>query len=630
MRHHKPSKHKGLAFERPERPHRPKSAQELIFTPRNLKSDSPWIESPLQISQAAGFPEYLRRMRSPNAQTKAQETQDANKKNRILQAASEKADYRNRLKILNERTKRIAGNTQNYFEATVSWRIRVGGIKGPENILLPAFDALGMPYIPSSTLRGVARSQAIREEMNSNDLDWDTANQRVSQYFGDLKTKKCDQMGKIIFLDAYPVADDQNPGCGLTPDIVTNIWQHNGNDWNYKPNPNSFLSLKKTRFIIGVKASSSLKLSSLDDREVLNKVLSWLKKGLTRGAGAQINSGYGAFEIKGETSTLTPFLELDFELRGQLIHENHYYDTWDNINQDKPLARSEVRPIAFKSMLRYWFRTFARGQLDHDSIQVLESELFGGITPPNHGLLRVRISDSKIFEPETNRNQRSQQKSNPPEANARLNLFFSTENTRHDRQQLQTFFKTLAWLMFHLGGVGQGARRPYHLRSSTPLWRGSTLYSIPKDDFWNLPSDITAFQEIFQCNIRLFSNLLASLWGTQTRLRTLDCDTKDFQEAIDDNSTIIVCSGKRKHGKPYSLSILHDQKLKIRDSHNELSYNSRLCGSGGNPSPVWISVPNESLQVVTVFGASRQPRSRFIEMLQANTTPDNFKIIWPF
>jgi CRISPR-associated protein Cmr6 len=112
---------------------------------------SPWLDHPLHgernspnLDPTASFVEYLRWMRSPDSDCK-----DPTKV-QLLQMAEERANYRDRLIQLTDRTKQIAGEG-NFFQVKCSWRIRVGGHRGPESILLPAFDALGMPYIPSRT-----------------------------------------------------------------------------------------------------------------------------------------------------------------------------------------------------------------------------------------------------------------------------------------------------------------------------------------------------------------------------------------------------------------------------------------------------------------------------------------------
>jgi CRISPR-associated protein Cmr6 len=101
----------------------------------NNGTPSPWLgETPVP-DASASFVEYLRWMRPAESEYK-----NATKV-QILQMATDGAKYQQRLKVLNQRTKAIAGD-QNWLVAQTAWRMRVGGHKGPENILLPAFDAL--------------------------------------------------------------------------------------------------------------------------------------------------------------------------------------------------------------------------------------------------------------------------------------------------------------------------------------------------------------------------------------------------------------------------------------------------------------------------------------------------------
>ncbi|MFM6862473.1 MAG: RAMP superfamily CRISPR-associated protein, partial [Dolichospermum sp.] len=138
------------------------------------------------------------------------------------------------------------------FKVQCPWRIRVGGHRGPESILLPAFDALGIPYIPSSTLRGVARTQAIQEIMAKHNIEWQEAEKQIALYFGSLETQdQANQAGKVVFLDAYPLPN-QNQNV-LAVDMVNNIWQWDNNTPKYSPNPNPFFSLEKPMFLIGLR-----------------------------------------------------------------------------------------------------------------------------------------------------------------------------------------------------------------------------------------------------------------------------------------------------------------------------------------------------------------------------------------
>ena len=202
---------------------------------------SPWLnpENEPKPHSEASFVEYLRWMRSPDTDNKYKDPT----KVQILQMAEQGANYSKRLQELTRRTELIA---QNSFKVQCPWRIRVGGHRGPESILLPAFDALGIPYIPSSTLRGVARTQAIREIMAQQNTDWKNAEKQIAAWFGSVETNnKKDQAGKVVFLDAYPLGD-QNI---LAVDMANNIWQWDNNSPKYSPNPNPFLSLEKSMFM---------------------------------------------------------------------------------------------------------------------------------------------------------------------------------------------------------------------------------------------------------------------------------------------------------------------------------------------------------------------------------------------
>jgi len=206
-------------------------------------------------------------------------------KTQILQTAQENANYTQRLEQLNQRTQLLAKDGI-AFQVKSTWRIRVGGHRGPESILLPAFDALGMPYIPSSTLRGVARNQAIREIMATNNLEWKEAEKEIAPYFGDINAKEeKNKTGKVVFFDAYPLPSKNG---GLEMDMANNIWSWKDDSMEYSPNPNPFLSLKEPTFLIGLRLASNC-----EDEKILEKVKQWLKKGLQLGIGSQVNTGYG-------------------------------------------------------------------------------------------------------------------------------------------------------------------------------------------------------------------------------------------------------------------------------------------------------------------------------------------------
>ncbi|GAB1542234.1 hypothetical protein NUACC21_49080 [Scytonema sp. NUACC21] len=586
-------------------------------------------------------------MRSPNTEAK-----DGTRVE-LLQNAEENADYRERLKLLVQRTRDLAGEG-NTFRVTCPWRIRVGGIRGPESILLPAFDNLGMPYIPSSTLRGVARAQAIQEIATKDNVSWEEAEKKIAPYFGSLDAAKEHRTGKVIFFDAYPLPTATEKAGGLSVDMANKIWGWKEDELEYNPNPNAFLSLENPTFVIGLRPMPGC------DEETFKQVSKWLSKGLTKnGAGSQINSGYGNFILSNSTKPIKisrEFFRVEFTLEGQLIHGNqkstshswkwNYNKTtrqWEWQHRGQPKA--EVRPIAFKSMLRYWFRTFALGVIPPAQIKQLnewESNIFGGINPRRLGWISCNILNGEVVKLEPYSTE--QGKNEPCGKQVGILVLSHTSQTPENKKEAITkLLKNLTWIMFHLGGVGQGARRPCYSRQNrdkAPWWRGSTLTPDPEgeNEFWNLPDDLQQFQRLFRQHIAEFYQALNELFQTSinpynpTIHSIVNADKEKWIDAVDANCKIVVCQGKKNQEKVYPLGILHSSELKDNGD-----YDKSLCGgiNPPQPSPVWIKdIDYEGItyQVVTVFGVtqgSQNPRNLYLKQLQKTGKKSYFQI-FPF
>ncbi|PIL01450.1 CRISPR-associated protein Cmr6 [Synechococcus sp. 65AY640] len=596
----------------------------------NNSQPSLWLGHPLDPTPnpdpTAGFVEYLRWMRAPL---------DAFKDGTKAELAHQVETTINlgaRLKVLNERTQRIASDT---FQVTCPWRIRVGGAKGPESMLLPAFDPLGIPYIPSSTLRGVARSQAIRELMQKHNLSWEEADKAVAPWLGHLEAEDKDSAGKVIFLDAYPVPTrpqrqgdpDNSRSGGLAVDIANNVWRWNGNSLEYKANPNVFFSLKQATFLIGIRKGPGC------TDEMLAQVKEWLIRGLEQGVGSQVNTGYGRLIQTGKTLSQYKgeFLRLPFELEGQLIHGRQVVNWKPDKNRYDNKSIAEVRPVAFKNMLRYWFRTFALGVLPVKQVQEWEGQLFGAITPQQkHGWIHVDLLNGKVSRPEPN--QRGEAAG---QQEGILVLSFSSECQNYasqaEQEAVKRLFTNLTWMMFHLGGVGQGARRPCYSRQNrerAPWWRGSTLIPRSEDAFWKLAESVAGFQKLFQKRLGNFFDALKTLTkqaiNPDSPRSAGQVQRDKWPQAVDANCRIVVCSGEEDFNKPYALATLH--RLGRQD---EGRYDKFLCGGvqgGALPSPVWIADLGD-YQVVTVFGATADPRKKYLEELKKDA--DDFQVIWP-
>ena len=131
------------------------------------------------------------------------------------------------------------------------------------------------------------------------------------------------------------------------------------------------------------------------DEAIFEKVKGWLVQGLQAGIGSQVNSGYGEMIVGKDRGSSQPFLQVNFTLTGQLIHSCQKL-TWndlDNEYEGKPEA--EVRAVAFKSMLRYWFRSLALGVLPVEKVyECLEPRLFGSLQPQTQGWLKCRVEET--------------------------------------------------------------------------------------------------------------------------------------------------------------------------------------------------------------------------------------------
>jgi CRISPR-associated protein Cmr6 len=558
----------------------------------------------------------------------------------ILQMAEENADYRDRLTQLTNRTKLIAGEG-NTFPVKCLWRIRVGGHRGPESILMPAFDALGMPFIPASTLRGVARTQAIRERMVQENWSWERAEQEVARrYFGFSGSNNSEERsGKVIFLDAYPLPQQSGNGGGLSVDMANNIWSWDaaGRDLLYSPNPNPFFSLEEATFLIGVRSASN------GNEEILEQVKQWLRQGLQAGIGSQVNTGYGSLIIASQGILNDGFFSVDFTLKGQLIHGRQKFTRWNwnerrNEWQMRGSPDVEVRPVAFKSMLRYWFRAFALGVLPSREVQQLDATLFGAISPEQtRGWLAVRIADGRVIQREARPNTQGQ---NDPvgEQSGRLILAHSSEAPSIHKSNIEALLKNLTWMMFHLGGIGQGARRPCYSRKTrerAPWWRGSTLMPNTGDSFWQLPDSVPVFQQLFRQRLQDFYTALGRITDRPVNprqpLEAGQVRRDRWLEAVDVNCQIVVCSGAEDFGKPYALAVLHSNDLKVQNHRGQIDYDGNLCGQVQGkvkPSPIWIAHLG-NYQVVTVFGATQDPRQHYINKLRQRSDHQGFAQIFP-
>lgn len=244
------------------------------------------------------------------------------------------------------------------FACATDWRLIAGfGRKGPLEVGF-TFHRYGFPYLPGSSLKGLARTAAVVELWNAcsqsvelNDLDEMLAepdDQKYSNRFSALLPEALqadidlaasirsvfgtqDNAGRVVFLDAIP---DSGQTVNLELDILNPHYPdyyregRPPTDWQ-NPIPVYFLAVAAgTRFWFGV--GWRLPTFTDDDSTLLEKAEAWLQFGLQElGVGGKTSAGYGFFtppEKPGAVqadltaSEVTPEPELPEETRyGKLV-----------------------------------------------------------------------------------------------------------------------------------------------------------------------------------------------------------------------------------------------------------------------------------------------------------------------
>jgi CRISPR-associated protein Cmr6 len=313
---------------------------------------------------------------------------------------------------LSQRIESIADKT---LKITFPWRLRVGGLPGFRELLLPAMHTVyGVPYVPASSLKGVVREWAEQQD--------EAIRGQVRSMLGylDMNAKEdASSLGKVQFLDAFPT------GTCLSTDMANPQWhwsEENTHSPGFRPVPHALLSLRNSMLIIGLKTTY---LGSKEDVEIVAK---WLEEALKYGLGSRISAGYGYADGLIEKTQLS---------------SEHHFKLWSQGMYGQNIYNAEFRPVAVRGVLRYWFRAIALGLYDPETVKKLEGNLFGTITPKAiRGSLRLRITFNEDGD-------------NPFRVSGKIRLEANSES------QL-TFAQLLLKLASSLSGCGRGSRRPLH------------------------------------------------------------------------------------------------------------------------------------------------------------------------
>lgn len=487
-------------------------------------------------------------------------------------------------------TQRIEVLADETVTAEFPWRVRVGGMLGFQEILLPVFHPIyGIPYVPASSIKGMVRAwatQALPEQAAA-----------VNQLLGCLSNSDS-RLASVQFLDAFPTAP-----C-LSVDIATPQWDWNdSNKVEYAPSPHPMLSMENVTIRIGLKCTSLGKVAEVET------VRDWLEKALVaEGLGGRISAGYGR-TLKairtGQSAT------------SQYAASKHPFELWSEGIHGVEREINEFRPVAIRGVLRYWFRAVALGLYSPMQCRELESELFGAIQPTARtGSLRISAEIEK----------ENSGRDIPYMASGHIKLEAKNEMHLHLAQQLLI-------LACHLGGVGQGSRRPLHWNSNR--FRGS-YWQLTQAEI-ALNSDAASWTVFLEKLKHAFSVVAA--FGTPI-LQSPGNARNRYQGVLNKNSRIyLVPSPNLKHPEDVKAWRTEGSKPKVRGAALEFFYssgfkgdnkrrgndantiNAHVGGERGVPSFVWIAsnqlrIPAQAYQVITIFDIQQADRELFERQLK--------------
>ncbi|MGB3296627.1 MAG: RAMP superfamily CRISPR-associated protein, partial [Phormidesmis sp.] len=268
-------------------------------------------------------------------------------------AYEEKSSCDSLYKALTARTESLADKT---VSATFPWRLKVGGLRGFQELLLPAFHPVyGIPYVPSSSLKGMLKGwakKALPEE-----------SEKIREIFGYLEGEES-ATARVQILDAFPTKP-----C-LSTDIANPQWHWDSNQQvKYKPEPHPMLSMRDVTLVIG------LKRTSLGRAEDVITACTWLEKALlTEGLGGRVSAGYGRAQKvnKKQRTASSP----------RYVASTHPFELWSEGMYGISTKDPEFRTVSVRGILRYWFRAFALGLYSPQACQALENNFFGSLEVP--------------------------------------------------------------------------------------------------------------------------------------------------------------------------------------------------------------------------------------------------------
>ena len=204
----------------------------------------------------------------------------------------------------------------------VLWRLAVGlGTNHPYEVSMKLHHIYGVPIIPGSALKGIARDMALLKigdnlkQIEENIQGWFKDNDKKKKFFAKIKGKEFSNLtneeklllafgnqqfsGIVVFLDAIPDSAPKFKVDIMNPHYPEYYQGKNfPTDWQ-NPNPIKFLTVENTKFRFTVLVNKArLNRDDKDDyaKDVANYAWEMLKEALEElGVGAKTSVGYGYF-----------------------------------------------------------------------------------------------------------------------------------------------------------------------------------------------------------------------------------------------------------------------------------------------------------------------------------------------
>lgn len=499
---------------------------------------------------------------------------------------------------LTETTKLIAAEV---LTVKFPWRVRVGGTRGFREILLPVFHPVyGVPYVPSSSIKGAVRA-------------WARQNQKpeIDRLLGTLDNG----IGCVQFLDAFPTKP-----C-LSVDMANPHWHWEGDRIKYQPEPHPLLSMEQPELAIGLALTSRG-----NNQNDVTTVKEWLEKTLAEsGIGSRVSSGYGR-------TTLTAT-----SLNHGVLTTSYNFDLWTAgmygafaPNKEDRQGMPEFRPTGVRGMLRYWFRAIALNIYPPQQCKTLEAELFGTIEPSSQvGSIRIAVEWQE---------KQAGNRDRPFHYSGTIYLEAQEQN------QL-TLIEQLLKLSSHLGGIGRGSRRPLHWNNPYPGLRGcyweleTNQLPCQRGDWHNF---LRVIRDAFLALQLPTGNPAACPPGTpgDRNQDVVNCQSTIYLVPFCDllhpkNVKEWSSEGIELDVRGEALKLLYEPRFKGVNQQNIGNKNvgGRITQNGDDEStstPSYVIIKSNfpqqgrHYQAVTVFGANQSDRAKFVQAL-----PQGSIKVWP-